>query len=51
MIPTAPPPGPTLAPWLARRALLRCAPLKLPPDLYEGGWQDIEFVFNPKVMG
>lgn len=35
----------------ARRAVLRCAPLKLPPDLYEGGWEDIEFVFNPRAMG
>jgi outer membrane biosynthesis protein TonB len=35
----------------ARRAVLRCAPLKLPADLYEGGWEDIEFVFNPRAMG
>lgn len=34
----------------ARRAVLRCAPLKLPADLYEGGWEDIEFVFNPRSM-
>lgn len=34
----------------ARRAVLRCAPLKLPADLYEGGWEDTEFVFNPRVM-
>ena len=35
----------------AKRAVLRCAPLKLPADLYEGGWEDIEFVFNPRAMG
>lgn len=34
----------------ARRAVLRCSPLKLPANLYEGGWDDIEFVFNPRVM-
>lgn len=34
----------------ARRAVLRCAPLKLPANLYEGGWDDIEFVFNPQAM-
>lgn len=35
----------------ARRAVLRCSPLRLPADLYEGGWEDIEFVFNPRMMG
>lgn len=35
----------------AKRAVLRCAPLKLPAELYEGGWEDIEFVFNPRAMG
>lgn len=35
----------------ARRAVLRCSPLRLPADLYEGGWEDIEFVFNPRLMG
>ena len=34
----------------AKRAVLRCAPLKLPPELYEGGWEDIEFGFNPRAM-
>jgi outer membrane biosynthesis protein TonB len=36
---------------VARRAVLRCAPLHLPPDLYEGGWQDIELRFIPGQMG
>jgi outer membrane biosynthesis protein TonB len=35
----------------AKRAVLRCSPLDLPADLYEGGWEDIEFVFNPRAMG
>ena len=35
----------------ARRAVLRCSPLRLPADLYKGGWEDIEFVFNPRLMG
>jgi outer membrane biosynthesis protein TonB len=35
----------------AKRAVLRCSPLRLPADLYEGGWEDIEFVFNPRMMG
>ena len=34
----------------ATRAVLRCSPLKLPANLYEGGWEDIEFVFNPRAM-
>ena len=34
----------------ARRAVLRCSPLRLPAELYEGGWEDIEFVFNPRLM-
>lgn len=33
----------------AKRAVLRCAPLKLPPELYEA-WNDIEFNFDPSQM-
>lgn len=36
---------------IARRAVLRCAPLKLPAELYEGGWEDIELRFIPGQMG
>ncbi|WP_156679987.1 hypothetical protein [Sphingomonas profundi] len=36
---------------LARRAVLRCAPLKLPAELYEGGWEDIAPTFIPGQMG
>ncbi len=34
----------------AVRALQRCAPYKLPADLYEGGWEDINFTFRPMQM-
>lgn len=34
----------------AIRALQRCAPYKLPADLYEGGWEDLIFRFNPGQM-
>jgi len=35
----------------AIRALQRCAPYKLPADLYEGGWEDINFNFRPQQIG
>ena len=35
----------------AIRAVIQCSPLKgLPPDLYEGGWEDITFYFRPQAM-
>lgn len=34
----------------ASRALQRCAPYKLPADLYEGGWEDLIFTFRPSQM-
>ena len=34
----------------ATRALQRCAPYKLPAELYEGGWDDLIFRFNPGQM-
>jgi hypothetical protein len=33
----------------ARRAVLRCAPLTLPPDLYSW-WRDFELNFDPRLM-
>jgi outer membrane biosynthesis protein TonB len=33
----------------ARRAVLRCTPLTLPPDLY-GWWRDFELNFDPRLM-
>jgi outer membrane biosynthesis protein TonB len=31
----------------ARRAVLTCQPFHLPDELYEGGWEDFDFVFRP----
>lgn len=37
---------------LSRRAVLRCSPLKgLPPDLYQGGWEDFDMGFIPRQLG
>jgi membrane protein involved in colicin uptake len=33
----------------ARRAVLQCAPLKLPPELYDQ-WSDIELTFDPRTI-
>lgn len=30
-----------------RRAILRCAPLRLPPELYDA-WADVELNFDPR---
>jgi len=35
---------------VARRAVLRCAPVHLPVELYEGGWDDLNFRFTPGQM-
>ena len=35
---------------VAKRAVLRCAPLRLPAELYDGGWEDLELVFTPGQM-
>ena len=35
----------------ARRAVLRCAPLKLPAPLYDGGWEHIQIGFHPEALG
>ena len=34
----------------AVRAIRRCAPYKLPPELYTGGWEDLVFNFRPRAM-
>ena len=35
----------------ARRAVLRCSPITgLPPELYDGGWDDFDFRFKPDQM-
>jgi hypothetical protein len=35
---------------VARRAVLRCAPVRLPAELYAGGWDDLNFRFTPGQM-
>ncbi|MFT9099634.1 MAG: hypothetical protein ABF461_08230 [Zymomonas mobilis subsp. pomaceae] len=35
---------------ISRRAVLRCAPLHLPADLYKGGWDEIDIGFIPAQM-
>jgi hypothetical protein len=35
---------------VARRAVLRCSPVHLPAELYEGGWDDLNFRFTPGQM-
>lgn len=34
----------------ASAAVIRCAPLRLPAELYEGGWKDFELTFSPKAI-
>ena len=36
---------------VARRAVLRCTPVKLPAELYDGGWDDFQLRFIPSQMG
>lgn len=35
---------------VAFRAVVRCAPLHLPHEFYEGGWDDLNFRFTPASM-
>ena len=35
---------------VSRAAVLRCSPLHLPAELYEGGWEQIEMGFIPRQM-
>lgn len=30
-------------------AVMRCAPLKLPPEFYATGWRELDFTFSPAV--
>lgn len=34
----------------ALRAVRSCAPFRLPPDKYQGGWQYIDWTFDPREM-
>ena len=35
----------------ATLAVLQCAPFKLPPEAYSGGWEELEFTFSPLARG
>lgn len=42
------------APQMAQAAIqsvVRCAPLILPPELYEFGWNEFDLTFSPGAMG
>lgn len=39
-----------LAPHMAEAAtmaIVRCGPISLPPEAYQGGWNDLELTFSP----
>ena len=31
-------------------AVIRCTPLRLPPELYQDGWKDFELTFSPRAV-
>ncbi len=35
----------------ASLAVIRCAPVRLPPEAHAGGWEELEFTFSPRAMG
>lgn len=35
----------------ATLAIIRCTPIKLPPEAYAGGWEELEFTFSPRAFG
>jgi hypothetical protein len=41
------------APQMARAAMEaveRCVPLRLPPELYKGGWDEFDLTFSPRGL-
>jgi hypothetical protein len=32
-------------------SVMRCSPLRLPPELYAGGWNNFELTFSPVLRG
>jgi hypothetical protein len=34
----------------ASQAIMRCVPLRLPPELYAGGWDEMDLTFSPAVL-
>jgi hypothetical protein len=35
----------------ASLAVIRCTPLRLPPEAHAGGWEEIEYTFSPVALG
>jgi hypothetical protein len=35
----------------ASLAIIRCAPIRLPPEVHAGGWDELEFTFSPRGLG
>lgn len=33
----------------ASMAVIRCAPVRLPPELHKGGWDELQLTFSPQV--
>jgi hypothetical protein len=34
----------------ATLAVIRCAPVRLPPELYRAGWSEMDFSFSPRRL-
>ena len=34
----------------ASMAVIRCAPLRLPPELYRAGWREMDLTFSPRAL-
>jgi hypothetical protein len=34
----------------ASQAVMRCAPLRLPAELYAGGWEEMDLTFSPAML-
>jgi hypothetical protein len=34
----------------ATMAVIRCAPLRLPPELHHGGWDSFDLTFSPRAI-
>ena len=42
--------APTMA-QAAIAAVMRCAPLRLPQEVYQGGWDEFDVTFSPRALG
>lgn len=34
----------------ASMAVVKCAPLRLPPEFYQSGWRGFDLAFNPRAL-